>query len=59
MTTLTYRELTPNQQRVTYQNFVRICKQENYTAFGNFEEYHDEQIALDLDFDAETLECIG
>lgn len=59
MKTVTYRQLTPEQQKETYANFVKICKEENYMSFGNFEEYHDEQLALDLDFDAETLECIG
>ena len=60
MRTLTYRQLNQDQQKHTYENFTELCaSQIPAIPFGDFEEYHDEQLALDLTFDADTLACLG
>lgn len=60
MKTMTYKQLNQDQQKQTYENFAELCAGESpVIQFGTFEEYHDEQLALDLAFDADTLECLG
>jgi len=60
MRTMTYKQLNQDQQARTYENFKRLCQNEAPAIqVGTFEEYHDEQLALDLTFDMDTLECLG
>lgn len=55
-----YTDLTPAEQRQTYENYQHVCKMdENFVPFNSFEEYHKEQIFLEMAFDADTLECLG
>lgn len=56
----TYVELTMEERIQTFNNYQALCKEDiNLIPCENFEEYDDEQIDLDFDFDAETLECLG
>ncbi len=56
----TYKQLNRDQQKQTYENFAELCAGEiPAIQFGTFEEYHAEQLALDLTFDADTLEVLG
>lgn len=56
----TYLELTEDEKRKTFENYQKLCEEDDsYVPFADFEDYDDEQRFLDLDFDAETLECLG
>lgn len=60
MKTLTYRQLSAAAQEETFVNWEVIClKHGYYDPEETFESYHEEQLLLDLNFDAETLECLG
>lgn len=60
MAVKTYRELNADEQRKTFDNYQSLCEQHpELTPFTSFEEYDKEQRNLDLDFDADTLECLG
>ena len=59
-TVKTYRELSAEEQRKTFDNYQTLCEQHpELIPFASFEEYHNEQCILDMDFDANTLECLG
>lgn len=56
----TYKQLTAEERMKTYENWQALCEaDEDYTPFASFEEYDAEQEMLDLDFCADTLECLG
>jgi hypothetical protein len=55
---ITYRELTLEQRRKTYENYLRIWG-EDCDAYGNFAEYDEDQTLNNFEFDAETLEFPG
>ena len=56
----TYRELTAEEQRKTFDNYQALCEQHReLIPFASFEEYDKEQRFIDFTFDAETLECLG
>lgn len=56
----TYRNLTAAEQEQTYKNYVELCSADpSIIPFDNFNDYHNEQCLLDMDFDAATLECLG
>ena len=56
----TYRELSADEQRKTFDNYQSMCEQHpEMIPFASFEEYDKEQRDLDFDFDADTLECLG
>lgn len=56
----TYTELSEEQRKQTYKNYQELCKQDsNIIPFESWEEYDDEQKFIDLDFDENTLECLG
>lgn len=56
----TYRELSVEEQRKTFDDYQDLCKlHPEMIPFTSFEEYDEEQRMLDLDFDADTLECLG
>ena len=55
-----YSELSREERLITFENYQQLCREDDsYTAFDSFEEYDDEQMFIDMDFDAETLECLG
>lgn len=60
MAVKTYRELSAQEQRKTFDNYQSLCEQHpEMIPFASFEEYDKEQRDLDFDFDADTLECLG
>lgn len=55
-----YKELTLKEKIITYNNYQDLCnKYEEFIPFENFEEYDEEQMFLNMDFDSKTLECLG
>lgn len=61
MAVKTYRELSAQEQRKTFDNYQSLCEQnpEIMQLFASFEEYDEAQRILDFEFDADTLECLG
>lgn len=60
MAVKTYRELSADEQRKTFDNYQSMCGQHpEMIPFASFEEYDREQRFLDMTFDADTLECLG
>lgn len=58
--TKTYRQLTEEEKIKTYEEYQALCKlHREMVPFADFAEYDAEQKWLDLDFDADTLECLG
>lgn len=56
----TYNELSQAEKKQTFENWQNFCiKENNDGQFESFADYDMEQKILDLDFDAETLECLG
>lgn len=56
----TYRELTEEERQTTYANYQALCElHSEMIPFDSFESYDKEQMFLDLNFDAVTLECLG
>lgn len=56
----TYRQLTVEERIVTFERYQALCEEfDEYVPFSSFEEYDAEQEQLDLDFDADTLDCLG
>ena len=52
-----YRSLTLEQRRETYERYVQEMGEQN--VYGSFEEYDDDQMHLNWDFDADTLEFLS
>lgn len=58
--TKTYNELTLEERIITFNNWQAMAEKDDaLKPFEYFEDYDDEQRILDMDFDAETLECLG
>lgn len=53
----TYRELTREERLITMENYHRAVPEEDW--FESFEEYDEENEFLDMEFDSDTLECLG
>ena len=54
-----YSELTMSERQKTFEIWKPLYLDEDYYPYFTFEEYDEEQLDLDLTFDAKTLECIG
>lgn len=56
----TYRELSAEEKRKTFDNYQGLCEtHKEMIQFASFEEYDKEQHILNMEFDADTLECLG
>ena len=54
-----YSELTMSERQKTFKNWQALCLEANVFHYCTFGEYDEEQLLLDLTFDARTLECLG
>ena len=54
-----YSELTMSERQKTFEIWKPLYLEEDYYPYFTFEEYDQEQMDLDLTFDAKTLECRG
>lgn len=54
-----YSELTMGERQKTFKNWQARCLEANIFYYCTFGEYDEEQLILDLTFDAKTLECLG
>lgn len=54
-----YSELTMSERQKTFKNWQALCLEADIFPYSTFGEYDEEQLLLDLTFDAKTLECIG
>lgn len=56
----TYRELIKEERLKTFSNYQEVCKRDvGIIPYEDFNEYDCEQMFLNMDFDTETLECLG
>lgn len=56
----TYNELTKYERKKTFIAFQELCDlHPEIVPYDDFVEYDKEQSLLDMNFDAETLECLG
>lgn len=57
---VTYRQLSDEARRITYDKYVAQCDADPACyCFESFEEYDEEQQDVDFCFDLRTLECVG
>lgn len=55
-----YRELSLEEKIKTYENYQNLCLEySECIPYENFNEYDEEQNFLDMDFNENTLECLG
>lgn len=54
-----YSELSMSERQKTFKNWQARCLEANIFDYCTFGEYDEEQLLLDLNFDARTLECLG
>lgn len=54
-----YSELTMSERQKTFKTWQARCLEANIFPYCTFGEYDEEQLLLDLTFDARTLECLG
>jgi len=54
-----YSELTMGERQKTFKNWQLRCLEANVFHYCTFGEYDEEQLLLDLTFDAKTLKCLG
>ena len=54
-----YSELTMSERQKTFKRWQARCLEAGVFQYISFGEYDEEQLILDLTFDAKTLECIG
>ena len=56
----TYKELTKEERLKTFYNHQELCKTDVCVIpFEDFHDYDCEQMILNMEFDAKTLECLG
>lgn len=56
----TYRELTTEERVKTFNRYQDLCNINRcFEPYESFEDYNEEQVMYDFDFDCETLECLG
>ena len=58
---INYRRLTREQKITTFENYQKLCEEDpDLMPFDSFQEYDEEQMFLDMDFDTEDhLRCCG
>lgn len=56
----TYKELNTAERLETFVKHQEICKKDDCVLpYKDFAEYDHEQEILNMDFDEQTLECLG